>query len=84
MPHTFADRLTEITVTGNLIRLEFGTLRTPIPEGQPPQLVASQTVVMPLDGFVQSFGMMESILKTLTQAGVLHFQAPLNDSSLVQ
>ncbi len=57
--HTFADRLTEITVTGGLIRLEFGTLKTPVTEGQPPQFVATQTLAMPLEGFVDAFGTME-------------------------
>jgi hypothetical protein len=82
--HTFADRLTEITVTGGLIRLEFGTLKTPVTEGQPPQFVASQTLVMPLEGFVDAFGTMETMLKKLTQAGVLHFQAPHQPAGAIQ
>ncbi|MCF8210342.1 MAG: hypothetical protein K9K38_13230, partial [Rhodoferax sp.] len=62
----FADRLTNITVTGNLIRLEFGSLQPATTEGQQPQLLASQTLVMPLEGFLPSFGMMDTILKKLT------------------
>jgi hypothetical protein len=72
--HTFADRLTEITVTGNLIRLEFATMKTPISEGQPPQYVASQTIVLPLEGFMDAFRTMQAMLQQLTSAGVLKFQ----------
>jgi hypothetical protein len=82
--HTFADRLTEITVTGGLIRLEFGTLVTPVVEGKPPQFVATQTLVMPLEGFVDAFGTMDAMLKKLTQSGVLHFQAPHQPSGAIQ
>jgi hypothetical protein len=82
--HAFADRLTEITVTGGLIRLEFGTLKTPVPEGQTQQFVASQTLVMPLEGFVDAFGTMEAMLKKLTQAGVLQFQAPHQPTGAIQ
>jgi hypothetical protein len=82
--HAFADRLTEITVTGGLIRLEFGTLKTPVPEGQTQQFVASQTLVMLLEGFVDAFGTMEAMLKKLTQAGVLQFQAPHQPTGAIQ
>ena len=82
--HAFADRLTEITVTGGLIRLEFGTLRTPVTEGQQPLFVASQALVMPLDGFVEAFGTMDAMIKKLTQAGVLQFQAPHQPAGAVQ
>ena len=56
-PPLFADRLLNLTVTGPLLRLDLGTLKTPVVEGQKPQLQPSQTLVMPLDGFLASFGM---------------------------
>lgn len=74
--HTFADRLINIAITGNLIRLEFGTLQAPKAEGQKPQLVATQTLVMPLEGFLPSFGMMDTIVKKLVADGVIKSQAP--------
>lgn len=80
----FADRLTNITVTGNLIRLEFGTLQPATAEGQQPQLAASQTLVMPLEGFLPSFGMMDTVLKKLTEAGVLKFQPAPDSPTAVQ
>jgi hypothetical protein len=72
----FADRVINIAVTGPLIRLELGTLHPPKAEGQQPQLVPSETLVMPLEGFVQSFGMMEAVVKRLVADGVLKQQTP--------
>jgi hypothetical protein len=69
--HLFADRLVNIAVTGPLVRIELGAMQLPTAEGQKPQLVPTQTLVMPLDGFVASFGMMESVVRRLISDGVL-------------
>ena len=63
LPHLYADRLLNIAVTGNLLRIELGILHAPEKEGDKPQLLPGQTLVMPLDGFLASFGMMESVVK---------------------
>jgi hypothetical protein len=70
-PHIFADRLFNIAVTGSLVRIELGAMRLPTAEGQKPQLLPTQTLVMPLDGFVASFGMMDSVMKQLVKDGIL-------------
>ena len=80
-PHLFADRIVNFSVTGPLVRIELGTLQMPTAEGQKPLLVQSQTLVMPLDGFVQSFSMMESVVKRLVADGVIRTQAPGAGSS---
>lgn len=72
--HLFADRLFNIAVTGSLVRIELGAMQFPTAKGQKPQLVQTQTLVMPLDGFVASFGMMESVLKQLVKDGVIKMQ----------
>lgn len=72
--HLFADRIVNLSVTGPLVRIELGTVQIPKAEGQKPQLVASQTLVMPLEGFVQSFGMMEGVVKRLVADGVIKTQ----------
>jgi hypothetical protein len=69
--HLFADRLVNIAITGPLVRIELGAMQLPTAEGQRPQLLPTQTLVMPLDGFVASFGMMESVVKRLIADGVL-------------
>lgn len=72
--HLFADRLINIAVTGPLLRLELGTMHAPAKEGEKPQLLPSQTLVMPLDGFLASFGMMEAMVKKLVADGVVKTQ----------
>lgn len=69
--HLFADRLVNIAVTGSLVRIELGAMQLPTAEGQKPQLLPTQTLVMPLDGFVASFSMMESVIKRLVKDGVI-------------
>ena len=72
----FADRIVNVAVTGPLIRLEFGTMQPPKAEGEKPQLLASNMVVMPLDGFLASFGMLEAVIKQLIASGAIKQQAP--------
>jgi hypothetical protein len=72
--HLFADRIVNLAVTGPLVRIELGTMQLPTAEGQKPQLVPNQTLVMPLEGFVQSFGMMEGVIKRLVADGVIKMQ----------
>jgi hypothetical protein len=77
----FADRIVNVAVTGNLIRLELGTLQVPTGEGQKPQLIPGQTLVMPLDGFANSFSMLESVMKKLMAEGVIKQQPQAATSS---
>jgi hypothetical protein len=81
-PNLFADHVINIAVTGALVRIELGVQQAPAAEGQKPQLVPSQTLVMPLDGFVNSFGMFESIMKKLIETGVVAKQAKPAAASL--
>jgi hypothetical protein len=74
--HIFADRIVNIVVTGPIVRLELGVIKTPAAEGQNPQLEVTQTVVMPLEGFMPSLGMMEEVVKKLMEAGVLKVNPP--------
>jgi hypothetical protein len=74
-PHLFADRIVNLSVTGPLVRIEPSVMQFPTAKGQKPQLVQSQTLVMPLDGFVASFGVMESVMKQLVNDGVIKLKA---------
>lgn len=73
-PHLFADRMVNISLTNSLLRIELATLQAPAAEGEKPQLSPSQTLVMPLDGFLASFGMMDAMIKKLITEGVLKTQ----------
>ena len=74
--HIFADRLSNLSITGNLVRLELAALQAPAVQGGEPQLMPTQTSVMPLEGFLPSFSMMETMVKKLVADGVLKVQPP--------
>lgn len=69
--HLFSDHILNVAVTGNLVRIELGVLQRPANEGEKPQFAHTQTLVMPLDGFVNSFGMLETIMKKLIESGAV-------------
>lgn len=45
--------------------------QSPAKEGGKPGLALTKTLVMPLDGFLQSFGMLETVVKKMVANGVL-------------
>ena len=83
MQTTFADTVLNIAVTGPLVRLDLGTI-APVttPDGKQ-ELRGTQTqqLVMPLEGFIRSFGMQESVIKKLIADGVIKTQAPAETSA---
>lgn len=76
MPLLFADRIVNVMVTGTLIRLELGAFGPPAAEGEQPKLQATQTLVMPLDGFLASFGMLDAMAKKMVADGMLKPRPP--------
>ena len=60
-----------LTLTGPLVRIEFGLVRPPENNSKTPQLVAVQTLVMPIDGLVKSFGIMDQAMKKLVESGAV-------------
>jgi hypothetical protein len=54
-----------------VVRIELGTLALPASEGAAPTLAPSQTLVIPLDGFLASFGMLESVVKKMIADGMV-------------
>lgn len=85
MQTTFADTVLNIAITGNLVRLDLGTV-TPVQTQDGKQelrATPTQQVVMPMEGFVRAFGMQEQVIKKLIADGVLKAQpAPENQSSI--
>jgi hypothetical protein len=71
IPQVFADRIVNVVVTGSLIRLELAALAAPPGEGEKSALLATQILVMPLEGFLASFGMLEAVVKKMVADGVL-------------
>jgi hypothetical protein len=68
----FADRLTNLQIAGNTVRLEFSVLdMVPGNNQNEPKLNVSHVLVMPLEGFVQAFNGQDSVVKKLLADGVL-------------
>jgi hypothetical protein len=85
MQTTFADTILHIAVTGNLVRIDLGTVVPVQTKDGQQELRATSTeqLVMPLDGFARAFGMQEQVIKKLIADGVLKAQpAPENPSSI--
>lgn len=73
----FADSIFNITVAGNLVRIDLGVaeLGAPNAEGkQEIKMVQSQQIVMPLDGFVRGVGIQEQIARQLIKDGAVKMQ----------
>jgi hypothetical protein len=66
----FADGIGEIVITGSVVRIDFVSL-SPVekdPNGQP-KAVFRQRVVMPLEGFMHSLGILERATQKLIEDG---------------
>ena len=68
----FADGISTVHVTGNLVRIDLMTVQPQLKskDGQP-VVEVNQRIIMPLEGFVQSLGVQDNIVKQLIEAGVL-------------
>jgi len=72
MNSLFADRLSNVQIAGNTVRLEFSVLDiVPGNTTAEPRLSVSHVLVMPLEGFVQAFNGQDSVVKKLLADGVL-------------
>lgn len=80
---TYADGISGIQITGNVIRIDFASHDVVDgeggQEGAKPPLVPRQRLIMTLDGFGHSFGMLERVMKRLVDDGV--FQRASDGSS---
>lgn len=73
----FADGISAVHVTGNLVRIDLMTLQPHLKSdnGQP-VVEVNLRIIMPLEGFVQSLAVQENIVKQLIEAGVLKQNPP--------
>lgn len=79
IPTNFTDRIVSATVTGSLVRFELASVVVPIKEGEPPTITPNQTLVMPLDGFLQSFNMLEVFVKQVVAGGAIKQPSVVED-----
>ncbi|MCE5285816.1 MAG: hypothetical protein LLG02_08220 [Pelosinus sp.] len=78
----FADAISAVHVTGNVVRIDLMTIQPHLKSdnGQP-VVEINKRLVMPLEGFIQSFSVQENIIKQLIQAGVLKKNQTTQDVS---
>ena len=77
----FADAVSAIHVTGNLVRIDFMTQQPHLKsENGQPVFDISKRIIMPLEGFFQSLAVQENIVKQLMEAGVLKRNNPGNET----
>lgn len=72
----FADRILNLVLTGPMVRLELGVVAPPEPNDAEPQIAPSQTLVMPLDGFITSFNLLEQVMQQLAARGLVQKRPP--------
>ncbi|MBI3896316.1 MAG: hypothetical protein HY313_10355 [Acidobacteria bacterium] len=73
----YADRIAEIAVTGTVVRLDLMSLSvTERDANKQPKPVFRQRVVMPVEGFVQSFALMTQVMQELEKKGLIRRGEP--------
>ncbi len=77
MQTSFADTILNIAITGNLVRLDLGTVSPIVGKDgkQDFRATPTQQIVMPMEGFVRAFGMQEQVVKKLIADGMLKAQS---------
>ena len=72
----YADAIGEISLVGSTVRLDLVSLsHTEKDDKGQPKPVFRQRIVMPVDGFLQSFGLMTRVMQQLEKQGVIKRQA---------
>ncbi|MEY2632879.1 MAG: hypothetical protein RIR00_1533 [Pseudomonadota bacterium] len=68
--HVFSERIVNLAVTGNLVRLDLAALdQLPTQEGSAGSLEVTHRVTMPIEGFLQSFALQQSLVNKLIADG---------------
>lgn len=67
--NVFADGLARVTVRGGVVRLAFGTQEEK-QEGQI-EMIPSHQVIMPMDGFLNAFNVMQGIVAKMEKDGLI-------------
>lgn len=65
----FVDGIGQIHFTGGMVRFDFITLQPK--EDEKPETSVVQRVIMPPQGFLNTFGSMQQLIDKLVDAGVL-------------
>jgi hypothetical protein len=82
MNQLFADTIGSITVTGNLVRIDFVSMAAaqPADPKEPRRFEMTQRVVVPLEGFLRGMAAQQDIINKMLEAGILKSNAPEPDA----
>lgn len=73
----YVDGIGNIHVTGNIVRLDLIALQPNLKsENGQPVYNMNHRIIMPLEAFIQAFGLQEGIVKKLLEAGVVKQENP--------
>jgi hypothetical protein len=68
----FADAISAVHITGNLVRIDLMSLQPHLKsENGQPVYDIGQRIIMPLEGFIQSFSIQDKVIHQLSESGVL-------------
>jgi hypothetical protein len=71
----FADAIGEIALVGSTVRIDLVSFSVEKDDKGQPRPVFRQRIVMPVEGFVRSFGVMAQVMQQLEKQGVIKRQA---------
>jgi len=75
--NVYCDEIGNIAITGTIVRFELVTLSASDKDAVgKPQLVNSQTVIMPLDGFLRGAARLQGVVQELEKKGVIKRETP--------
>jgi hypothetical protein len=81
----YADGVSEITVTGHVVRIDFVSLSpTERDANNKPKAVFRQRIVMPTDAFANSAELMKNVLRGLIESGAVKMQQAPSDKVVRQ
>lgn len=67
----FVDGIGKIHFTGGMVRYDMVTLEPPAENGQDPTPQEKVRIIMPPEGFLNTFNTMQKLIDQLVEAGVL-------------
>ncbi|MDO4585737.1 MAG: hypothetical protein Q4C95_00410 [Planctomycetia bacterium] len=79
----YADGIGQIHFAGGMVRFDFVTLQ-PTADGEAPTPEKSERIIMPPQGFLNTFNSMQQLIDKLVAAGVLQKNPQFNQQQLNQ
>ncbi len=79
VPELFVDGIGRVAFTGGTVRIELicaSPFDAATPDASDPPLVPRQRLILPLDGFLRSFGILQNLVNRLAEEGAVKRTEP--------